>query len=187
MEWVFFAIGCVALFFALVSFLLSEFTDVFSGVGDWIGDHIPFIESDHEVGFSKFLNMGATLGFLAGFGFVGAFVMVVFDVNAVVASGWGVLGGLMFGLVLGGFWVLLKRSEGTVGYKLEDLVGKECTVSERIYPDSIGKIVCDINSMQVWHAAKTVDGGEVARGDRVRIQSVTGNMLFVTKISGEGE
>jgi membrane-bound ClpP family serine protease len=186
MEWVFFGIGCAALFFALISFLLGEFTDAASGVTDWVGDHIPFFDGDHEVGFSKFLNMGATLGFLAGFGFVGAFVMVVFDTDAVAASGWGLLGGVIFGLILGGFWVLLKRSEGTVGYKLQDLVGKECTVSERIYPDSVGKIVCDIHNMQVWHPAKTLDGGEVARGERVRIQSVTGNMLFVTRISKEG-
>ena len=91
-----------------------------------------------------------------------------------------------FGLILGGFWLLLRRSEGTVGYKLQDLVGKECTVSERIYADSVGKIVCDMNNMQVWHPARTVDGTEVARGERVRIQSVTGNILFVARMPKEG-
>lgn len=193
MEWVFFSIGCVALFMALVSFILGEFTDLAGGAADWVGDHIPFadhvpfFDSDHEIGISKFFNMGATLGFLAGFGFVGAFVMVAFGVGALAAAGWGVLGGLVFALVLGGFWVLLKKSEGTVGYKLQDLVGRECTVSEKIYRDSMGKVVCDINNMQVWHPARTAEGVEIARGERAKVESVTGNILFVTRIGKEGK
>jgi len=184
MEILFFAIGMIGLFFALLSFVFGEFLHTDSAIdGDsfsgWLGDHLPFFDSDHHIEFSRFLNTGAFLGALSGFGFVAAFVMAQFDKSALESAGWGALGGIALGGLIGTFWVLLRKSEGTVGYDVNSLVGLDATVEERIYRNSYGKVKCSVNGTSVWHSARSVDGSEVEKGATVQVVKVVGNTLYV--------
>ncbi len=181
MAILYFVIGMIGLVMALVSFIFGEFfhSDHVDGVGDWLGDHLPFFESDHHIEFSRFLNTGAFLGAISGFGFVAAFVMAQFDKSALESAGWGALGGLLLGGMIGASWALLRRSEGTAGYDVEDLVGMEGVVEERIYSNSLGKVKCTVKGASVWHSARSVDGGEVEKGATVRVEKVVGNTLYV--------
>ncbi len=179
---VYLIIGCFALLLALISFVFAEVGDVFhdvtSSVGDWIGDHFSF-GHDHEVGFSRVLNNGGILGFLAGFGFIAALAMNQFNANTFSAAGWGVLGGVILGGFMGLFWFTLKRSEGTVGYSLAKLVGQKGVVAEKIYQGSVGKVGCVINGMQTWHTAMAEDQSEILQGTTVKIIKVVGTTLYV--------
>ena len=183
MEVLYFCIGIIGLVFALISFVFGEFlhTDHIDGVAGWVGDHLPFFDSDHHFEFSRFLNTGAFLGALSGFGFVAAFVMAQFDKSALESAGWGALGGIALGGMIGAFWVLLRRSEGTVGYDVNSLVGSDATVEDKIYRNSLGKVKCSVNGTSVWHNARSTDGIEVEKGATVRVEKVVGNTLYVVK------
>lgn len=179
---IYFIIGCISLVLALISFLFAEIGDVFHDVtgpiGDWADSHISF-GHDHEVGFSKFLNNGGILGFLAGFGFIAALTMSQFKATPFAAALWGVLGGLVLGSLVGAFWYGLKKSEGTAGYNIKQLVGCAAIVSEKIFQGSMGKVTCEVNGIQTWQVAKSENGSEIAVGVPVKIIGVTGNVLAV--------
>jgi membrane protein implicated in regulation of membrane protease activity len=181
MEILYFCIGIIGLVMALGSFVFGEFlhTDHLDGAAGWLGDHLPFFDADHHFEFSKFLNTGAFLGALSGFGFVAAFVMAQFDKSALEAAGWGALGGIALGGMIGLFWVLLRRSEGTVGYDVNSLVGLDATVEDRIYRNGVGKVKCSVHGTSVWHTARSMDGSEVEKGTTVRVEKVVGNTLYV--------
>lgn len=181
MAILYFVIGIIGLVLALISFVFGEFfhSDHVDGVGDWLGDHLPFFDSDHQIEFSRILNTGAFLGALSGFGFVAAFVMAQFDKSALESAGWGALGGLALGAMIGTSWYFLRKSEGTVGYDVGDLVGVEGVVEERIFRNSVGKVKCAVKGTPVWYAARSVDGAEVEKGTTVRVEKVVGNTLYV--------
>ncbi len=181
MAILYFVIGMIGLVMALISFIFGEFlhSDHMDGAGDWLGHHLPFFDADHQIEFSKMLNTGAFLGAISGFGFVAAFVMAQFDRSALESAGWGALGGLLLGGMIGGSWALLRRSEGTAGYDVKDLVGAEGMVEERIYRNSMGKVKCTIKGTPVWYGARSVDGREVEKGATVRVEKVVGSTLYV--------
>ncbi len=185
MAILFFAIGMLGLILALISFIFGEFlhSDHVDGVGDWLGDHLPFFDSDHQIEFSRVLNTGAFLGALSGFGFVAAFVMAQFDRSALESAGWGVLGGVVLGGMIGFSWYFLRKSEGTAGYDIGDLAGLDGVVEEKIYANSLGKVKCTVKGTPVWYAARSVDGAEVEKGTPVRVEKVVGNTLYVARKS----
>lgn len=183
--WVYFGIGCFSLFLALISFLFAEigdfFHDITAPMGDWLGDHVSF-GNDHEIGFSRLLNSGGVLGFLAGFGFVAAFTMATYHQTATAAAGWGALGGFFFGGLIGAIWFGLQKSGGTSGYSEKDLVGKEAVVTEKIFAGSMGKIECSVGGTKVWHVAKSEDGREILEGTPVKILKIFGGIFYVSVI-----
>ncbi len=191
MAILYFVIGMIGLVFALISFVFGEFlhSDHIDSVGGWIGDHLPFghdigghdldVGGTHHFEFSKVLNTGAFLGAISGFGFVAAFVMAQFDRSAGEAAGWGALGGLLLGGMIGGSWALLRKSEGSVGYDVKELVGTDAVVEEKIFAGSVGKVKCSIKGTSVWYSARSVDEGEIAKGATVRVEKVVGNTLYV--------
>lgn len=196
MEILFFAIGCLGLFFALISFIFGEFLHT-DHIDSFIGDHLPFghdvdvgghdmgvghdIDASHHVGFSKILNTGAFLGALSGFGFVAALVMSYYDQSAMISSLWGLLGGFVLGGLMGGFWLLLRKSEGTVGYDVNSLIGRDAMVEDRIYPNGYGKVKLVAEGIPTWYSARASDGKEIDRGSSVKVEKVVGSTLYVTK------
>lgn len=180
--WIYFIIGCFALFIALLSFLFAEIGDIFHDVTNpiesWLGDHLSF-GHDHDVGFSRVLNNGGILGFIAGFGFIAALAMNQFHIKAFPAGGWGILGGLVIGIFMGLFWFLLKQSGGTAGYSLTQLIGQTGVVTEKIYQKGLGRVSCMINGMPTWHTATTTDQSEILPGTTVKIIKVVGSTLYV--------
>lgn len=183
--WIYLSVGLGGLLLALLSFVMGSVSHLdflhhdFSH--DFGTDHDVGLHPDHTMGFSKFLNMGGILGAFSGFGFSAAFTMAAFDTSYLQAAGYGVIGGLVLGGLLGGFWHLLRRSEGSIGYNLVSLVGKEGRVQEKIYKDGIGQIVCSIQGRNVWYSARTETGEEVPVGQVVVIKSVAGSTLQVVK------
>ncbi len=183
MAILFFVIGMIGLVMALISFIFGELlhSDHIDGVGDWLGQHLPFFDSDHQIEFSRILNTGAFLGALSGFGFVAAFVMAQFDRSALESAGWGALGGVLLGSMIGASWYFLRKSEGTAGYDVGDLVGRDGVVEEKVYAGSVGKVKCTVKGTPVWYAARTEDGSEVEKGATVKVEKVVGNTLYVVK------
>lgn len=180
---IFFIIGCFALVLAFVSFVFGTLTEVFDGMFDWIGDHLP-IDHDHDIGFSKFTNAGAVLGFVAGFGFTGAFAMAQYDVSPLAGSLLGILGGIILGGFMGAIWAGLKKSEGTTSYISEELVGQKGVVDERIPAHSRGRVECLINNSRAWRTAQSENGEDIPKGTTVRVTRVIGETLYVIPDSG---
>lgn len=183
--WVYLGIGLFALFLALLSFVVGEVTDflhdVTSPVTDFVGEHF-LSDHDHELGFSKFVNTGAVLGFLAGFGFIAAFAMAQYGVSSSLAALWGILGGVILGGILGGIWITLSRAEGTLSYGKHELVGMEGVVTERIFPGGQGQVICVVKGMKVWHIARAEKGDELEVGTPVKVTRVVGDFLYVVPL-----
>src|SRR3989344_1105039 len=150
--WVYFALGSFTAILLVISFLVGEFTDwihdSMSPATDWLGDHLPF---DHNASmeFSRILNVGLMLGFLAGFGFTAAIAMTR-NVEALGAAGWGAVGGTVLGLILGFLYMGLKKSEATSTYEGKDLVNLTGEVSEHIPSGGQGRISCVVNGVPGW-------------------------------------
>lgn len=184
-AWIYFGIGCFALALALLSFIFGEIGDIFhditSPIGDWLGDHVSF-GGDHEVGFSRLLNSGGVLGFLAGFGFVAALATSAYRQNAIVAAGWGIIGGFFLGGIIGVIWFVLQKSGGTSAYSEQQLVGKEAVVTEKIFAGSVGKIECVVTGMKAWHTAKSEGGQEIVEGTTVKIMRRVGSIFYVEPV-----
>lgn len=184
MAWIYFSIGAAAAVLVVLSFIIGEVTDflhdVASPVTDWMGDHLSFSHDDGSTEFSRFLNGGTMLGFIAGFGFVAALSMAAWGASSLAAAGWGIGGGLGLSVILGLIYVGLQKSQATSSYDENDLVGKVCQVSERVYPNSAGQIVCVVNGTNVWHTARSVDGKEIEVGKIVKVERTSGGILYVT-------
>ena len=186
--WIYLSVGLGGLLLALLSFVMGSISHLDFLHHDFSMDtshdfpsHDVGLHPDHTIGFSKFLNTGGILGGISGFGFSAAFTMAAFETTYLQAAGYGVIGGLVLGGLLGGFWYLLRRSEGSIGYNLASLVGKEGRVQEKIYKDGVGQIVCLIQGRNVWYSARTETGEEAPVGQVVVIKSIAGSTLQVVK------
>ena len=181
---VYFSIGCFALLLVVISFLIGEiggfFHDVTSPMTDWLGNHLPFA-GDHSIEFSRVLNSGSMLGFLAGFGFVAALAMAQWRISPLAAGGWGVLGGLAMGALLGTIYLGLTKSHATTSYDVHDLIGTSGLVTEVIPRGSAGRIECNLRGSKVWHTARAATEEDIPVGTPVRVEGVIGDAIMVTK------
>lgn len=104
-----------------------------------------FLGSDGQDEFGlvqfKWLSKQALTGFLVMFGWIGLTCRKEFDLSGLSSIAIALLGGivafLMIGLIFKG--ALKLRSSGTV-FRIEDIIGKEATIYQRIPKNGIGKI-----------------------------------------------
>ncbi len=91
------------------------------------------------------------------------------------------------GVLLGGFFVFMvervvraRREPVRTGW--EEMVGAEGVV--RVPLDPVGQV---FSNGALWRARGADGGGEIAVGDRVRVESVDGLTLNVTRVRGAGD
>lgn len=182
--WIYLSIGAAAAALVVLSFIIGEVTDFFhdmvSPASDWLGDHFDFNHDGNSVEFSKIMNGGTMLGFIAGFGFIAALSMAAWGASPLGAAGWGIAGGAGIAAFLGVIYAGLQKSQATSSYSEAELVGMRGEVSERIFPDSVGQVVCVVKGAKVWHTARSVDGREIAVGKTVKIERITAGLAYVT-------
>ena len=130
------------------------------------------IDSDHDGSFQdfKWLSKQALTGFLMMFGWIGLACKRELGFSAAGAAGIGVVAGMFAMLITGMIFKLARklRSSGTV-FRIEEAVGKEGSVYQRIPKDGIGKITISLGEMTHEIDAVSLSGEEVSSFSPVQI------------------
>jgi membrane protein implicated in regulation of membrane protease activity len=129
--------------------------------------------------------MPPLLAFVAMFGVGGIVATQTFDLHGgqagLVGTGFGAVGfGVAFGL-----FRMLRRSEGTRPFSLQDLVGMEAAVSTAIPAGRHGSVY--VRAEGQTHEISATATVDLAAGALVRVTSVAGTALIVAPIPPASE
>ncbi len=112
-----------------------------------IGTHHDADHGEFDTVKFKWLSKQALTGFLMMFGFIGLTCRKEFELSgaasAMVALGGGAVAMLITALIFGGAKKL--RSTGTV-FRIDDAVGKEAMIYQRIPKDGVGKVSVSLHN-----------------------------------------
>lgn len=125
----------------VIQFILSLFGgDAYDSVQDGGGEM--------DASQVKWLSKQALTGFLMMFGWVGLTCKKEFDFSVMATFMTALLGGTVAIFITGFIFGSAKklRSTGTV-FNLEDAIGKEATIYQRIPKEGVGKITLSLNNL----------------------------------------
>jgi len=128
---------------------------------------------DAEEGSSqnlKWLSKQAITGFLMMFGWIGLACKKELGFSAAAATGIAVAAGIVAMFITGSIFKIARklRSSGTV-FRIEEAVGKEAAVYQRIPKDGVGKITISLSDMTHELDAISLNGEEVPSFSPVQI------------------
>jgi membrane protein implicated in regulation of membrane protease activity len=175
------AIGGFGLLFLLVMLFVGE---VFGGDHDLHAGDVAAGHGDvgHEGGPSIF-SARIMASFLTAFG-VGGVVARYFDLSHPVASGTGVV----FGVVMAGVVYLFARAlysqQASSIVSLSALVGHSGEVSVRIPDGGVGQVALTMGGELTTQIARSVDGRGIPPGARVVVKELRGDSLIVERADG---
>ena len=125
---------------------------------------------DHSSQNFKWLSKQAVTGFLMMFGWVGLAAKKELGFSPPVSMALAIVAGVIAMLITGSIFKLARklRSSGTV-FRLEDAIGKEASVYQRIPKDGIGKVSLSLHEMTHEIDAVSLNGEEVSSFSPVQI------------------
>lgn len=134
-------------FFALLGSGLLIIQFILNFIG---GDNLDDIDDgggEVDTGKFKWLSKQALTGFLMMFGWVGLTCRIEFDLSPIGSVLFSLAGGLITTFLSGLIFKNAKklRSSGTV-FRIEDALGKEATVYQKIPKDGMGKISISVHN-----------------------------------------
>lgn len=130
-----------------------QFILILFGMGD---------EEGGMEGSFKWISKSAITGFLMMFGWVGLAAKQEFGLGPLASMGLGVGAGLAAMLISGSVFKAARklRSSGTV-FRIEDAVGKEAVVYQRIPRNGAGKISISLEGISHEIDAMSLNGDEI--------------------------
>ena len=136
-----------------------------------------------DVGVSP-LSPITIASFITAFGGIGVITSQFFKIDPRWSLVWAtggavVLSGLMF-LFYSQFLI---RSQGSSEVKVRELIGLPAEVTVPIGKGVTGQVAYDTKAGRMLSMAKAVDGGEIPRGQLVKIVQVVGHTVLVKAIS----
>ena len=165
----FLIIGGAGFLFLLLSLVVG---DIFEAVG------LDFsLDASHDFGVfdSRVISV-----FLATFGAIGA-LGTQLGYGALGSSLCGLLGGVALGAVVFYFGKFLYSQQSTSSVDVEHLVGRTAQVIVQIQPGNVGQISCRVGDERVEKLARTRDGAEIKTGEILRIESIAGDSVIVSR------
>ncbi|KRQ86434.1 putative membrane protein YuaF [Caloramator mitchellensis] len=162
---------------ALLAFIMFLFGQVLD-IGDFDG-----LDIDYEIPFLSFLPLKPNLIilFITVFGGLG---LILYRLNL------GSTITLMFSLLVAIFATLafnsfilkpLYRAQNTSAVSQKDLIGKVAKVKIPIRKEGVGQIIYSIKGNRYTAPAKTFDGQELEKDEKVIIVSIDNNIFYVQK------
>jgi membrane protein implicated in regulation of membrane protease activity len=132
---------------------------------------------DHSGGPSLF-STRIIAAFLTAFG-VGGVVGRYYGLSHPLASGIGVIFGVVMASVVYQFAKILYSQQASSELRMAGLVGTQAEVSVAIPPNGVGQIVVQSLGERTEHIARSAGGSAIARGSQVTITSVGGDSVVV--------
>ncbi len=118
--------------------------------------------------------------FAMGFGGVGA-IARHYECSYPVSSLYGVIAGVVLGLVMYGFLSLISKQQSSSLVPTNSLVGASGTVTVSIESSSLGEVGVSAAGQYMNFTAKSANGQSLPRGATVRVVSTVGSELVVEK------
>ena len=167
---IFLIIGGIGFAFLLISLVVGDVFEMFGGTPD-IG-----VDSNVDFGFLDSRVLAVLITAFGGFGAIG----VQMGFGAVVSSLIGLLGGVVFAVVVSLFGRFLVGQQASSTVTDDSLLGRSAQVTVAIKPGEIGQIACRVGDERVERIARSRDGSEIAAGTLVKVDSIAGDSVIVS-------
>ncbi len=149
----------------------------------FLGETVDFLNFDADVDFGLPIKPAMIAAFLTVFGGIGLVLQSKLPLTFVLLAAVGV-GVLVAYLLLKFIIGPLSRAQNTSSVEIQSLVGHPATVTEVIRQGRFGQITYVVNGNTYSSPAKSEDGGEIPRYDRVEIVYIDKNVYYVKKLEG---
>ncbi len=166
---IFVIIGGLGFAFLLVTLIVGDVFEMFGGTPD-IG-----IDSGVDFGFLDSRVLAVFITAFGGFGAIGAQM----GFGAVASSFFGLLGGVIFAVVVSLFGRFLVGQQASSTFTDDALIGKTAQVTVTIMPGEVGQISTRIGDERVDKIARSKDGEEIKAGTTVTVAGVAGDSVLV--------
>ena len=168
-------IAAFGLFLLLVMLLAGE---IFGGDHDVGGHEIGHGgDADHAGGPSVF-SLRIMASFLTAFG-VGGVVARYYHLSHPVASGVGIVCGVVMAGLVFQFAKVLYSQQASSEIRMQGLVGTTAEVSVAIPSGGVGQVALSSGGARSEHIARSVDGLPIARGATVVVIGLGGDSVIV--------
>jgi membrane protein implicated in regulation of membrane protease activity len=188
----FFTFSALNLLYAaavFVSFVFAMLVLFGAGIGDAFDfDLDAGVDAAAETDFD-FLSISpfALAMFGAAFGLTGLITRLAFDMGAAGSLFWATVFGLIVGAMAQALFLYVLSPSKSSHYSLADVaVGRDAEVIITIPAEGLGTIALDTKSGRVTLGARSAAGKEIAKGQPVSIEKVTGRVAVV-RLAGEHE
>ena len=152
---------------------------VFGGADHEV-DHDSDHETDHDHGGGNMsiLSFKVFWMFLVGFG-AGGYFSSLSGTSVIIASLWGLFGGLVMGAI--GYFLMnyLYKRQGNSVVRTSSVIGSTAIVDTTILPGQIGEVRCSVDGRSEYFQARSRIGTPIPVASRVRVIETTGSMLVV--------
>lgn len=162
-------IGGVGFVFLLISLVVGDIFEMFGGGPD-LG-----IDSNVDFGFLDSRVLAVFVTAFGGFGAIG----VQMGYAAVGSSLIGLLGGVVFALIVSLFGRFLVGQQASSTVTDNDLVGRTAQVTVAIKPGEVGQIAARIGDERIERIARSRDNEEIKIGTTVTVSAVGGDSVIV--------
>lgn len=163
--------------FAIVTLFGVEFGDAF--------DFDSAVEADTGIDFLSISPFGLAM-FGAAFGLTGLVTSIWFDMNAGPSLVWAIVVGLIVGILAQALFLYVFSPSRSSHYSLsDDAVGRDAQVIITVPSEGVGKIAFDNVSGRVTLGARSATGKQIATGEAVRIEQVTGRVALIRPVDDE--
>lgn len=172
---IFLAIGGIGFLFLLISLLVGDLFDI-------IGFELDSNLDGHDFGLLDSRVVSVFLTAFGGFGAIGT----IWGFGALLSSGFGLFGGIIFGAIVFYFGKLLYSQQVTSSISTEDLIGRTAQVTVVIMPNQLGQVTFTIGEERVEKLARSADNSHIEIGTTVRVDDFAGDSVLVRADKGEG-
>ena len=166
---VFLAIAAIGFLFLVIALIFGEIFDFF--------DH----DHDVDVGGPGIFSTRVIAVFITAFGGFGA-IATRSGATPLAASLIGLGSGVVFGGAILAFARFLYNQQASSDVRTVDLVGQTARVIVGIPPNGVGQIRCRVGEELVDKIAQSRDGSAIAEHASVKIETVLGETVIVTKV-----
>lgn len=166
---VFLAIAAVGFLFLVIALIFGEIFDFF--------DH----DTDVDIGGPGIFSSRVMAVFITAFGGFGA-IATRNGAGPLMASLVGLASGLVFGGIILMFARFLYNQQATSEVRTSELVGQTGRVIIAIPANGVGQIRCRVGEELIDKVAQSRDGASIAEHATVRIETVLGETVVVTKL-----
>lgn len=168
-------IGCFTFgaAYSIFSLLLGGHSADHGGV-----DHVHGADSD----LPSPLNPIVIASAVTAFGAVGLISKLAFKMGDLLSSVFALgFAGIVGAAIFFGIVKLMYGSQSDSTFSQNDLVGMDAEVTIPIPCKGMGEIACSVNGTRYSMAARDAEGGEIQRGEPVKIKEIAGNTAVVGK------
>jgi membrane protein implicated in regulation of membrane protease activity len=170
------AIGAFGFLFLLIMLFVGE---VFGGDHD-LGDHDAGMHDGDAGGGPSLFSARIMASFLTAFG-VGGAVGRYYGFSHPVASGVGVVAGIVMAGLVFQFAKILYSQQASSEVRMASLVGHSAEVTVAIPDQGVGQVALTYGGERTEHIARSGDGGALPRGADVTITGLRGDSVVVER------